>query len=146
MTCRNHDSPLVTFRFDPELKEYHVAQSLLQSPTWVSHGSSPSNTYIDLHFVDSNTGHILIHYLYTGTYQTLANTGTTVVGERAIEFQRAVSTYMVAKASLLEGLRQLAIDKIEQLGVGMKAPDIIEVIHQEIVQNARQYQLVPQTS
>ncbi|KAF2849445.1 hypothetical protein T440DRAFT_555760 [Plenodomus tracheiphilus IPT5] len=128
---RPKTSPLVTFRVGPELKEYYVSQSLLQSAAWVYHYTSLGNAYIDLHFVDSNTGHVLVHYLYTGTYQTLANTGASTTEETVIEFQRAISTYMAAKFYLLTGLQQLAIDKIEQLGVGMKVPDILGILYQE---------------
>jgi hypothetical protein len=86
---------------------------------------------IDLPSIDEDTGHMLVHYLYTGTYQTLDNTDAFVLDERAIEFKRAVSAYFTGRTFQLHGLQRLAIETIENIGITMSTLDIFSAIDKE---------------
>ncbi|KAF2193046.1 hypothetical protein K469DRAFT_693112 [Zopfia rhizophila CBS 207.26] len=81
--------------------------------------------------MDEDTGHVLVHYLYTGTYQTLDNKDASPVVERSIEFKRAVLAYFAAKNYELLGLQRLAVYKIEHFGIEMNIFDIIEAINED---------------
>ena len=120
-----------------------MPQDLLQSTEWIVSylGASPfysfsNNSYsrpskpcIRLPSVDEDTGHVLIHYLYTGTYQTLDNAGKTE--ERRVEFKRAVAAYFAARTYKLRGLEWLAMESIEHFGTQVPIADIFDVINRE---------------
>lgn len=81
--------------------------------------------------IDENTGHVLVHYLYTGAYQTLDNTKTSPDKEASVEFKRAFLAYAVAKTYELAGLQQLAMHKIEHHGAGMTIFDVIQALNED---------------
>ena len=93
--------------------------------------SDQDNPSIDLPSIDEDTGHMLVHYLYTSTYQTLDNLDPCTVDERSIEFKRAVSAYSIGGAYQLSGLQQLAMGKIECLGDKLHTFDIFDIIDKE---------------
>jgi hypothetical protein len=81
--------------------------------------------------VDKSIGHALVHYLYTGTYQTLDDLNCSLAEQTHSEFKRAVLAYATAKKHELHGLEELAKDKIEHFGAEMNIHDVVETIKDE---------------
>jgi hypothetical protein len=84
-----------------------------------------------LHSVDEDTGHVLVHYLCTGTYQTLDNTDASTANNGRVEFKRAVLAYFTAMTYELHGLQQLAMENVEHWGKEMTTLDIFDLVDQE---------------
>jgi hypothetical protein len=89
-------SPPIAIFIGPEHKKHYVLQDLLQNPNWVT-SSCPRGDGIHLLDVDESTGHLPVHYLYTGAYQTLDDMETSPAKEIHAEFKRAVLVYIAAK-------------------------------------------------
>ena len=122
-----YTSPPTAIYFGEERRVYYIPQDLLQSLERII---SPSSSFslrgkISLPDVDANTGHVLVHYLYTGTYQTLCNKNISPGEETNIEFKQAILAYVVATDHQLHGLKQLAKRKVKQLGTEMSIYDIV---------------------
>jgi hypothetical protein len=81
--------------------------------------------------MDKSIGHPLVHYLYTGTYQTLDDLNCSLAEQIHSEFKRAVLAYATAKKYELHGLEELAKDKIEHFGADMNIHDVVETIKDE---------------
>jgi hypothetical protein len=81
--------------------------------------------------VDENTGHVLVHYLYTGTYQTLNNIDVSPIEGVNIEFKSAILAYVAAKTYKLHDLQQLAKHQIEHFGADMHIFNIIDTIKED---------------
>jgi hypothetical protein len=81
----------------------------MQSPQW-TFPSTPFDPFsgrtIELPQVDEDIGHTLVHYLYTGTYQTLKSQG---VSCPLTEYRRGILVYCVARLYELNGLADHAI-------------------------------------
>jgi hypothetical protein len=118
----------VTLRIGPGPKEYYVSLGLLQNAEWID---SASWGVINLPEIDENTGHVLIHFLCTGTYQTLDNIENSAVEEAHVEFKRAFSAYVMAIEHQLAGLQHLAMHKIENFGRDMTVLDIIAAVEED---------------
>jgi hypothetical protein len=108
-----------------EKLQYYVQRDLLKHSALFS---ATSHMFaIDLNDVDRNIGHILVQFLYTGTYQALNDTDASKPNGNAL-FRPAVSTYLLAEAYTIPGLQQLAKDSIESLGRNMSIFAIMEAI------------------
>jgi hypothetical protein len=81
--------------------------------------------------IDKSIGHVLVHYLYTGTYQTLDDLNCSPAEQTHSEFKRTVLAYATAKKHELHGLEELAKDRIEHFGAEMDIHDIVETIKDE---------------
>lgn len=110
--------------FGPDCAEYPVPKGLLsQCPKWAD---SRQHT-IELPGVDSDIGHTLVHYLYTGTYQTLKPRGVWW-GIKTTEYKRSILVYCAARTYELSGLELLAKDKMRSLGEGISIYDLLDVV------------------
>lgn len=123
-------SPPATFYIGPNQRTYYIQRDLLQRPEWIDSCSGWDSPSIHLHSVDEDTGHVLVHYLYTGTYQTLDNTDASTADNRRDEFKRAVLTYFTARTYELDGLQQLAMENIGHYGMEMNAFDTFDMVNQ----------------
>lgn len=106
---------------------YYVPQSLLQIPEliitqdrWGREKQLPD--------VDAGTGHVLVHYLYTGMYQTLNDTNYSTTTKAAVEFKRAFLAYIVGERYKLQGLKELAKNEIELHGADLDAFGVVDAI------------------
>lgn len=70
---------------------------------------------IELHDVDEDIGHTLVHFLYTGAYQTLKLQDVSNDFEKAREYLRACSVYRTARSYGLYSLADLAVQNMELL-------------------------------
>jgi hypothetical protein len=118
---RPYRSPTITLKIGPEGLEYYVASDLVKNSIWES-----SRSPVRLPDLDENTGHVLVHYLYTGTYQTLGTLSFPDSTRPGVEFKRAVLAYQAAKTYELPGLQKLAKGSIERFGSGMDIFDVLE--------------------
>ncbi|PSN59046.1 hypothetical protein BS50DRAFT_626910 [Corynespora cassiicola Philippines] len=119
-------SPPVTIFIGPSHKKHYVPRDLLRNPDWVTSSGSQGDG-IQLLDVDESTGHVLIHYLYTGAYQTLDDIETSAKEIHA-KFKSAVLVYIAAKTYKLDGLQQLAKHKTEQFGTDINIFDTVEIV------------------
>lgn len=117
----------VALSIGPEHRTYYVPQDFLQNLDLTDSCRSWDGN-IQLPDVDESTGHVLVHYLYTGRYQTLNDTEMSLVPEAITEFKRAVLAYTAANKYGLFGLQQLAKDKIEYFGAEINIFDVVEAI------------------
>ncbi|KAF1962410.1 hypothetical protein CC80DRAFT_160521 [Byssothecium circinans] len=120
-----YTSSPVALRIGPEKSVSYVPRDLLQNLDWMASAWSGEISLAD---VDENTGHVLVHYLFTGAYQTLYNTGASLIDEVNIEFKRAVLAYTAAKKCRLHGLRELAKNEIQRFGTEMDIFAVIEAV------------------
>jgi hypothetical protein len=136
---RPYKSTSIVLCIGPDAEQYHVPYDLLQSPAWLASAHVPAYGSaqgwgalpIMLPDVDKSIGHVLVHYLYTGTYQSLDDLNCSPTEETHIEFRRAVLAYATAKKFELHGLEQLAKEKIEYFGAEMNIHDVVETIKDE---------------
>ena len=125
-------SPLATLYVGPSRKKYYVRQDLLQRPELDDSGYDWRSLWINLPSVDEDTGHVLVHYLHTGAYETLDNNDATSANHARVEFKRAVLAYFTAKNHGINGLQKLAMQNIERWGMGLTTSDIFNMVDQEL--------------
>jgi hypothetical protein len=118
----------IALRVGPGKKDYYVASGLLQNPGWID---SAIWGKIRLPDVDEHTGHVLAHFLCTGTYQTLYDIEVSPEEETRFEFKRAFSAFVTAETYKLTGLQRLAMQNIEQYGERMTIFDIVHTIDED---------------
>jgi hypothetical protein len=128
MICRPYATSPIALRVGPGKKDYYVASGLLQNPGWID---SAIWGKIRLPEVDEHTGHVLAHFLCTGTYQTLHDIEVSSEEETRVEFKRAFSAFVTAETYELAGLQRLAMQNIEQYGERMTIFDIVHAIDED---------------
>lgn len=100
-------------RIGSKEKEYSVhRQYIPKSPKWkIPSELSSAKRVIELKDVDEDTGHTIVHYLYTGLYQTLND--PSLPKDADVEYMRSVLAYSAAKLFDLDGLAAQAMKEIE---------------------------------
>lgn len=90
-------------------------------------GSSSEQAFdlTDIHFA---TGHIIVYFLMTGTYQCLRSRDPQEEWRRAKEFRAAICVYIAAVDKKLPGLRDLARQQIAKLGEQISLLTVIKII------------------
>ncbi|KAI9752010.1 MAG: hypothetical protein M1835_001139, partial [Candelina submexicana] len=108
-------TPAFTLLIGPSRIQYTVLQEFLrQCPEWAHIcRSNPWSRTIVLPAMNEDIGHTLVHYLYTGTYQTLKPRDVSGEVERITEYKRNVQLYCAAKTYGLGGLELLVKGNIE---------------------------------
>jgi hypothetical protein len=81
--------------------------------------------------VNADTGHTIVHYLYTGTYQMLEPKADSDTTRSQFAFKQALLTYMAAVTYSLRGLEELAKKQIEKHGAAMEMVAILETIRKD---------------
>lgn len=118
----------VTLRIGLDQKTYYVPQNRLQLLGSVASTRS-WNGSIHLADADACTSHVLVHYLYTGAYQTLDNMEQSPPEEEAnVEFKRAFLAYTMANQYKLLELQDLAKQQIKHFGAEMDIFRVVEVV------------------
>ncbi|EAU30032.1 predicted protein [Aspergillus terreus NIH2624] len=103
--------------------EYSVPEYYLRQ---YSQLSSRSGSAQILESVDPDIGHTLVHYLYTGTYETL-RCSSSEGPRRAIEFRRSVHVYHAARMYEIDGLVQYAKEYMRRFDDAATLFDILDV-------------------
>ncbi|CAG7555294.1 unnamed protein product [Fusarium equiseti] len=75
-----------------------------------------------------DAGHVIVHFLMTGTYQCLRSTSDALKGRCEEEFRTAVCVYVAAMERKLPGLRDLARQQVAKLGQQLDLLTVISVI------------------
>ncbi|KAK3323098.1 hypothetical protein B0T19DRAFT_425204 [Cercophora scortea] len=89
----------------------------------------PSTKELDLQHISGNTGHVLVQYFYTGKYEALEWTGPqSGPSAHLAEFRTSFEVYSAARTYELDGLEELAKEQIVQLGQGLDAFTMIDVV------------------
>ncbi|EEU36439.1 uncharacterized protein NECHADRAFT_100746 [Fusarium vanettenii 77-13-4] len=79
------------------------------------------------HFTDitSATGHVLLHFLVCGAYQSLRPEGDSLEKRQASEFKTALDVYVAADSLQLPRLRDLARREMARVGDTLSLPSIM---------------------
>ncbi|KAK3360386.1 hypothetical protein B0T25DRAFT_129046 [Lasiosphaeria hispida] len=72
-------------------------------------------------------GHILVHYLHTGTYEGLKPKEVDTIPKQIAELKTAIRAYSAARAYELPDLMRLAQSRIRKYGEGLSLPDLLEI-------------------
>lgn len=121
-------SPAV-LRIGQKQNKYYVPRELLQNREWIT--SDLEGKKIVLSDIDENTGHILVHFLHTGTYQMLDNIKKFSSKKVHLKFKRALMAYIAANVYGIAGLEQLAMEKMEHYGTEMSIFNVVDAIDEE---------------
>jgi hypothetical protein len=78
---------------------------------------------LGLSHLSESTAHALVHYLYTGSYQSLEPKDIPPTGRGIARFKSALSVYAVARAYALPDLEAAAKSGIEHLAKDLPASD-----------------------
>lgn len=124
----------VAIDFGPGLATYWVPKYLLRSPRW---STTDAGGTLSLPGVSAATGHTLVHYLYTGTYQTLEAKGEDTVAPAHIKFKQAFLTYVLASTYEVQDLERLAKEQIKRHGSHMALVEVLETVRKEFSKMAR---------
>lgn len=91
-----------------------------------------SSSFRELHLDDIafDTGHILVHFLHTGSYQCLKPQGDTTAKRHTSEFATALRTYVAAQSLQLLSLRDLAKGEIIRLGNKLSVLSLIDILEE----------------
>lgn len=73
-------------------------------------------------------GHVMVHYLFVGTYQGLKPKGSTFSETQAAEFQTAIEVYHLARTTDLPPLLALAQDEIERYEEDLSISQVFDVV------------------
>ncbi|KAE8371620.1 hypothetical protein BDV26DRAFT_298632 [Aspergillus bertholletiae] len=136
----------VTILIGPRQKQYTIPQALLNKfPTLqnTSQSTEPSSSRIfgsyknnqpsaiRLPDVDEDIGHTLMHYLYTGDFQTLKAPSKCDMSKRTKEYTRSVLTYRTALAYGLKPLEDHAKRYMEIFDPHIQIFDIIRLARRD---------------
>lgn len=80
--------------------------------------------------VSDDVGHVMIHYLYTGTYQSLRPEGSEVQKALATEFSTSIRAYNAAETYELPNLAELAKAEIERLGEKLQVSLVFDILRE----------------
>lgn len=120
-------SPPFRLNIGPNKVSYCVAQPYLcQYPKLESKRDEYSEWGINIQLpdIDEDVGHTLVHFLYTGEYQTLS---PLAVLDNAIEYKRSIRIYFVARGYELDDLVSHAKSKMRELEEGLSIFSILDI-------------------
>jgi hypothetical protein len=90
---------------------------------------------VNLSDVDEDIGHTLVHFLYTGTYQTLkpslvrnGHVSNGHVSDEVLEYKRSLQVCMVARTYGLVGLEHHARETMQRYGFELSLTDMVAVL------------------
>jgi hypothetical protein len=132
-----YTSTSVTLHFGPTHQIYYLPEILLRRLENIP-SRDPRTHEIYLVDVDASIGHVLVHFLHTGVYQTLNdeavedadNTHKSLVRN---EFQTALLALEAARKYSVPGLQELAKIELERRGNEMSLCDPVGAIREEFV-------------
>lgn len=80
--------------------------------------------------VSDDVGHVIIHYLYTGTYQSLRPEGSELQKALATEFSTSIRAHNAAETYELPNLAELAKVEIERLGEKLQVSLVFDILRE----------------
>ncbi|KAG9187919.1 hypothetical protein G6011_05790 [Alternaria panax] len=132
-----YTSPSVTLHFGATHQIYYLPEVLLQRLENIP-SRDPWTREIYLVDVDASIGHVLIHYLHTGVYQTLNSKDVEDIDDThktfvRNEFQTAVLALEAAKKYSVPGLQELAQIELDRRGKDMCLRGAVYAIREEFI-------------
>lgn len=82
--------------------------------------------------ISYESGHTLVHYLYTGTYQSLKPKGSSPNEKRAAEFETCVRVYALAREYEMHTLEELTREEIKRLGRDLPVAQLLNLAMAEL--------------
>ncbi|KAB8079105.1 hypothetical protein BDV29DRAFT_112192 [Aspergillus leporis] len=127
-----YKAPIVTLiigRDEYIIPEYYLRQfpQLRRSPKAFEHTFNPSLKFVSSLDIDEDIGHTLVHYLYTGEYETLRDSPDPSTPKRTTEYRRSVLVYLAARKYGLEGLESHAKHYMEVFDRDVPTSDILRI-------------------
>lgn len=105
-------------------KSYRLPEHLLRKyPRFPP--SSPFSSNITLNDVHEDAGHSLVHFLYTGCYQTIKSPLKKGVSDVAREYRKSVFVYEASRKYGIIDLENLAHQYIQRFGEGLTLSEIL---------------------
>ncbi|KAK3377513.1 hypothetical protein B0H63DRAFT_219990 [Podospora didyma] len=77
--------------------------------------------------IPEDIGHVLVHYLHTGTYEALKPKEAETPAKQLYELRTSIRAYATARAYDLPDLMRLAEVRIEKYGAGLTLPQLLEI-------------------
>ena len=77
--------------------------------------------------ISDDIGHILVHYLHTGNYESLKPKEVDTLAKQIAELRTSIRAYATARAYDLPELMRLAEKNIEKYGEGISLPLLLEI-------------------
>ena len=77
--------------------------------------------------IPDDIGHILVHYLHTGNYESLKPKEADTLAKQISELRTSIRAYATARAYDLPELMRLAEKNIEKHGEGLTLPHLLEI-------------------
>jgi hypothetical protein len=104
-----------------------VPEDLIRSHRQLSRRLSYISTSdaLDLQEADSQVGHTFIHYLYSGTYESLDYNGLNTMYTRGKDFEHGILVYSAAIEYDIAELAQLAKDEVSQAAADLELSSVI---------------------
>ncbi|KAJ4311244.1 hypothetical protein N0V94_008035 [Neodidymelliopsis sp. IMI 364377] len=131
-----YTSPSVPVSFGPKSTYYYVPKVLLDKLENVPASDPWGRASTHFANVDAGTGHVLVHFLHAGTYQTLddetEDVSFTSINTNNREFEKATLVIEAATTHGLLGLQRLAKQEMERVGSNMSLCDIVAIIREDL--------------
>lgn len=77
----------------------------------------------------SGTGHVIVHYLFTGTYESLGPRASSGFKKDTAEFATSARVYGFARDYEMPGLEALARGEMEKLGSRLPVMDVLDTLN-----------------
>ncbi|KAI1317135.1 hypothetical protein F5Y16DRAFT_392926 [Xylariaceae sp. FL0255] len=119
-------SPVMTLHFQNG-SPLAIPMGLIRSRPKLS-SSCEYDMTLRLPHVSGDAGHVLIHYLFTRTYECLRPRGSDCLKQHTAELTTASQVYAVAREYCLPSLAGLALGKIERLGNRLQLVQVLDVL------------------
>lgn len=88
------------------------------------------NGKIPLKDINAAVGHVIVHFLYTGTYQCLQPEESSPHEKKSVEFKTSIRAYIAARAYEIPVLAKLASMEAEILGDDLDFPTVLGVLEE----------------
>jgi hypothetical protein len=92
----------------------------------------PAGGEISLPTISADMGHVLVHYLYKGAYQTLESSISGIAQQPQPALKQALLVYRASVTYALDGLEQLARQQIEENSASMDLKTILDITRSEL--------------
>jgi hypothetical protein len=144
MLIRESNSPYttraVTVCIGASGAEYTVLQAIINQYSGLKErlNTKSPRAPIELRQVDEDIGHTLIHFIYTGRYETLPLGPIPDDAKKTAEFKRSVLAYCAARLCGIEALEDVTKVKMEEFRLGLSVFDlqhITEEVSSKLPQN-----------
>ncbi|KAL3475084.1 hypothetical protein BJX99DRAFT_259700 [Aspergillus californicus] len=107
--------------------ECHIPECYVEKYDKLKCNLSSFPPTIRLDDIDEDIGHTVVHFLYTGQYETLSYAPDKDSSSLALEYRRSVQVYHAARTYGLHGLEHRAIKYIKSFGESMSIFEVLRV-------------------